>query len=1107
MESPPLSDGTPKAVDLSQFVFDVIIEERSLLAGREFQELSLALAGKRSRYIEKQDCLRGCTDPSTMVKILKAFVSHSSKHKLLRIDDVHQIFYFGDDCWDSVFSPLLYEQSSLEAISVECNDNIEILNAVFTKIPHLLANSSTLETLCFACSARGFFRLSDAGVKALSEGLVRTKCLRTLVLREWPSTTPFVDVLTSAFTGNAQNTSLEEIDLPANMERLGMAFEVLVSKYKNLNKIRLGLLIEGSRATSEPGYTVVGSRATSVPEYMVDNFEMVAECLHTRWQQTVFDTRREVLLDIYVSTEYSHLPVQEEQRLLICWDKWLSANDGALLLGRRLELSVHLPSACPMWIHEIVRRCSQLALTWNVGSNVHEGENDFFLLFRSIQSNDTLEFIDLDRKALVFRSLMDLVQVNIYLEEIVFGSDRSGSDGIKVLLQEALRRNQEQSAHFATLRDAKLPFEEARAARVFLCGHPHAGKSTLRITMMKSRHKESRIIKYWRRKLVDYFRAEYERALSLHGTTFHMDGWNEKEVGPFVDDLLVLVSEMLNGIVTKGTLDSILKKLSETYRKKKVTVDRQFLQDLLVNLDLCYPIGNVEGVEKYFMPTIFCRRNARREDLIWRTASSSESKWQYFGYRLRCVDANTTSIPAATFPRFQIWFRKEMVTDDETCILQRDVILLDHNLEGYSIIVENAEEGAHIDVLFQFSGQKKRAEAMEYVREHVLQEFRKFCASPQGCRGVTFETAIIRPECVLRLTRQEYRKDQHFWKGVPEAGLFKDSQQAIELLSERDVEEIMEPIRQRSRVVVEQLTKVEQQLDSHLQQSVDGEVSRPSAERYSWKSEGVSSGSTQEDKRFSELHKHFEYVKEHVEEHVDKAVASLSEQLQVIRKDIQQLQEQMHSTLLSIITKIDTMVGYSRAQEDARVPRVAFITFTDVRFRQRMKSAVQIGTPVRLHLMCESRFRPHGVYGQPGLELSIGAENREWIRHISVNALKIFWALLKAGVDSQLPGAGCFIPELGDLSSGLVPVDKMTLNELKKSKLSSLPKVEGSRVAEDVWKFLRRTLPPAKIPEDFKLQLVRYNPGTVAVDQSYAWLCQECLDEGEKNHVLKCVGF
>ncbi|KAL3701065.1 hypothetical protein R1sor_019087 [Riccia sorocarpa] len=258
--NPYRSDGTPEAVDLSKFVSDVIIEERSLLAGRKFQELSLYIAGN---FLQPVD---GHSDRPLLVKVLKAFVSNTtgSKHKLLKIDDKDGALSFSSEqsVWESVFSPLLDDQSSLEVISVECYD-IRMLNAVFTKIPHLLANSSTLTTLCFT-GAWDHFHLSDAAVKALSEGLVKTKCLRTLVLSEWATTTQFVDVLTSAFTGDAQNTSLEEIDLPADMERLGMAFEVLVSKYKNLNKIRLGLLIQGTSATL-------------VPEYMVDNFEMVVE--------------------------------------------------------------------------------------------------------------------------------------------------------------------------------------------------------------------------------------------------------------------------------------------------------------------------------------------------------------------------------------------------------------------------------------------------------------------------------------------------------------------------------------------------------------------------------------------------------------------------------------------------------------------------------------------------------------------------------------------------------------------------------------------------------------------------------------------------------------
>ncbi|KAL3675482.1 hypothetical protein R1sor_025430 [Riccia sorocarpa] len=769
--------------------------------------------------------------------------------------------------------------------------------------------------------------------------------------------------------------------------------------------------------------------------------------------------------------------------------------------------------------------------------------------------------------------------------------------------------------------------------------------------------------------IVEYFRAQYGRALNLHATPFHMNAWNKVEVDPFVENLFALVSEMLrkktpqapsvcckliseildpqhasskqivakpvwkipdfynhiskrlefldvgsfdqnlenqrrvleavilymhdvgsifylpkcqlvvgdinwltskflgfliseghgfqvksavsrssssiDGVVTKGTLVSILKELREICGKKKVNVDEQVLHDLLENLDLCYPIGNVEGVQQYFVPTIF-GRSARQEDLTWGAVPYPESQWQYFGYRLLCADSDTTSLSAATFPRFQIQFRKEIVTDDETCVLQRDVIRLDHDREGYTIIVENAEEGTHIDVLIQFSKQKGRDAAMVYVKDHILQEFRKFCASPQGCRGVTLETAIIRPECVQQLTPQKYRKEQiilerqleahfretverkfnlgvitwpqgdkggdqdlfnceHFWKRVPEANLPKGVQQAIELLCERYVEEIMEPLRERSRITVENLREVEQQLDSHLLQSAEGSVRNLGAERHSWRSEGGSSGSTQEDKGLNEIHQHLDNMEERVKEHVDKAIASLSKQLQAIRRDIQQLQELVQSTFTSVMAKIDIVVGYSRALEDAKVPRLPFITFTDVRFSQKMKGTLQIRTPVRLHLMCESRFRPHSVDGQPGLKLTVGDVNKEWLRHISVNALKVFWALVKAGVDAQLPGVGGLIPELGDLSGGLVPVTEMTLQELKNAKFSTLPTVERSGVADDVWKFLRNTVQPATVPEDFKLELVRYNPGTVAVDQTYAWLCQKCVDKGEKNHVLKCI--
>ncbi|KAL3690760.1 hypothetical protein R1sor_004411 [Riccia sorocarpa] len=60
-----------------------------------------------------------------------------------------------------------------------------------------------------------------------------------------------------------------------------------------------------------------------------------------------------------------------------------------------------------------------------------------------------------------------------------------------------------------------------------------------------------------------------------------------------------------------------------------------------------------------------------------------------------------------------------------------------------------------------------------------------------------------------------------------------------------------------------------------------------------------------------------------------------------------------------------------------------------------------------------------------------------------------------------------------------------------------------SMVAEDVWKFLSETIEPAKIPEDFELHLNRYNPRIVSAERYCAWLCRKCVNEGERNDILK----
>ncbi|KAL3694678.1 hypothetical protein R1sor_008329 [Riccia sorocarpa] len=408
MESPPLSDDTPETSEFSQFFFPLRFEWIPWRVGAgepgssgSYHALCLSAVVRMVWYGLARMTYKDTADASPMTPkllgVVKAFNSSTSKHKLLVIDEANDIpgkFLAAID-QDSLSSQLLSDQSSVEGILVQSRGGM--LSRVCTQIGHLLASSSTLEMLVFQLRDIDF-RLTDAMAKALSEGLVQTKCLRSLGLVENLMKTQFADVLTSAFTGNVENTSLEVIELPANLERLGMALEVLVSKYKNLKMIRL-------RFTIHPAF----SRATifqMVAEWD-DNFQMVAECLRSR-QQSVSYTSEVLVLSFFVdASETLRFSVEEEQRLLSCWRKWLSANDGAFKL--KVFQSLHQK-----------RRLKAMVLTCS--------EDD-----RSMSNK-------------VFRSLMDLVQANIYLEEVAsLITDLVDKDWM-VLLQEALRRNKEYTA-------------------------------------------------------------------------------------------------------------------------------------------------------------------------------------------------------------------------------------------------------------------------------------------------------------------------------------------------------------------------------------------------------------------------------------------------------------------------------------------------------------------------------------------------------------------------------------------------------------------------------------------------------------------------------------
>jgi len=108
-------------------------------------------------------------------------------------------------------------------------------------------------------------------------------------------------------------------------------------------------------------------------------------------------------------------------------------------------------------------------------------EENLCALLQSLKENKSLEILDLSEcqgilTQRVIPTLMDILLVNFTLRHINFG-DSSIWYGVK----EQLRKNEKYMQ--SCLRT--LPVAKAQAARVFLCGGPYAGKTTLRKILIR----------------------------------------------------------------------------------------------------------------------------------------------------------------------------------------------------------------------------------------------------------------------------------------------------------------------------------------------------------------------------------------------------------------------------------------------------------------------------------------------------------------------------------------------------------------------------------------------------------------------------------------------
>ncbi|BFI13718.1 hypothetical protein MPTK1_4g20223 [Marchantia polymorpha subsp. ruderalis] len=195
-------------------------------------------------------------------------------------------------------------------------------------------------------------------------------------------------------------------------------------------------------------------------------------------------------------------------------------------------------------------------------------------------------------------------------------------------------------------------------------------------------------------------------------------------------------------------------------------VDREMLENILINLDLCFKL---EDTSEYFIPSFIPEHASKEEQNHQESAHVKSMNWanrsatsQFVGIRIQCQDERTMSLTAAFFPRFQMFMRRKLISEmhvpEENMTCSRHYLRL--FLDGHQIYIEHVQsEKSHkyVDVLMLCSRHKSREAAITYVMKHIVQELISFCASSKGCPGVALVLGVIQTFCVEMLIPSHLR--------------------------------------------------------------------------------------------------------------------------------------------------------------------------------------------------------------------------------------------------------------------------------------------------------------------------------------------------------------
>ncbi|BFI21641.1 hypothetical protein MPTK1_8g04950 [Marchantia polymorpha subsp. ruderalis] len=612
-----------------------------------------------------------------------------------------------------------------------------------------------------------------------------------------------------------------------------------------------------------------------------------------------------------------------------------------------------------------------------------------------------------------------------------------------------------------------------------------------------------------------------------------------------------------DGFVSESVFARLIEEFLEKQPHGQRSVDREVLENILINLDLCFKL---EDTSQYFIPSFIPEHASMEEEsavqsMAWKTWNETS---EFAGMRIQCQDARTMSLTTAFFPCFQMFMRRKLISEmgfsKETVTCSRYSLHL--FLDGHEIYVEQDKSHKYVDVLMLCSSHQPRERATKYVTKHIVQELISFCASSKGCPGVALVLGVIQTHCVemlipsnLRgailieelksdfirsindklgeisfyklhlnmLEKEELLDYEHCWPSIGR-DIGRRSERARDLLWESDVEAVVDEILQNRIQQLESLQEGLITVDYDLAECYfEGEnmISCSNAPQMKdlelLSSRCLSRSSRSEENRSTQLildRLNFEYepLKGEVQglhrkvDNIDERLSKVHSILQRVDMKIQHIlsvHQELHSMLSPFMSKVERIIGYSQAFQLGEVPGRPYVT-DDVGVFYRLNAKLHVGTTVRLHCMCESVTGFHPVSDQEGLRLRLDSENVEWIQKTIEISYKVIYYGAKAALPKFLSwGAG--IPAWEDLESDIVKLVGISSEDHR-----AILTGGESKELQEAWLRIQQTLAPQLqrfYSVIFKLYQVKY---WSLGKGGHKWVCEKCMNKGLRCGILTC---